>query len=186
MPKRSVAGGERSRPARLCAGTNPNDARLKQRLRHEVQPRFHPVGARTSGARLETVWSETMMAHLKVVAISLPLLIAGFGAVSAAETPASKASSIESKVPSDKCETDQGTSASRTTEGAVSKTASAADATGRESSGSVSISSDDRGKTPTEIVKDIVDNPKPSEGGQMVAETGRARPVESWFGCPPK
>ena len=126
-----------------------------------------------------------MTSPLKAILISLPLLFVTYGTAGAAETPATANASAESKTPSDTCETDQGSQASRSTDEVTSKTASADTHTADDSSGDTNVSSDNRGKTSTEIVKEIVDNPKPSEGGQMVAETGRARPVESWFGCPP-
>lgn len=40
-------------------------------------------------------------------------------------------------------------------------------------------------KDAREIVKEIVDNAKMAPDGTMQPSTGRAKPVENWFGCKP-
>lgn len=41
-------------------------------------------------------------------------------------------------------------------------------------------------KSAKEINKEIVADTKTTETGEKVAATGPAKPVENWFGCPPK
>ncbi len=40
-------------------------------------------------------------------------------------------------------------------------------------------------KSPKEIVKDIVEDAKRAPDGTVQPSTGRAKPVENWFGCKP-
>lgn len=44
----------------------------------------------------------------------------------------------------------------------------------------------DTEKDPKEVNKEIVENTKTAPDGAKVAETGQAKPVENWFGCPPE
>ncbi len=49
-----------------------------------------------------------------------------------------------------------------------------------------SLASEANGKRPaSEIVKDIVDKARRAPDGTMQPSTGRAKPVENWFGCKP-
>jgi hypothetical protein len=105
-------------------------------------------------------------------------LASGFSAYAAETTPAAK-------IPAE-CETQT----SNRTVDRGENTANTARRSGEPSQDSTSKDSNReepaQRKTSTQIVKEAVEHPKPAEGGQMVAETGRARPVESWAGCPPK
>jgi len=40
--------------------------------------------------------------------------------------------------------------------------------------------------TPKNRNEEIVENSRPAPDGSKVAQTGPAKPVENWFGCPPE
>jgi hypothetical protein len=121
-----------------------------------------------------------IMSPQKFIANSLVILFTTVGTVAAAE-------SDRSTISRDECEKTQSADArapsAATTEKAGRETDTGSSATSESGAKSAT---DHPNKSPDEVVKEIVADAKPSEGGQMVASTGRARPVESWFGCPPK
>lgn len=41
------------------------------------------------------------------------------------------------------------------------------------------------GKTPEQVNEEIIENSEKAADGTVQAETGRAKPVENWFGCKP-
>lgn len=47
------------------------------------------------------------------------------------------------------------------------------------------VQSDKSAKTPVEINQELIENAKKMPDGTAQPETGRAKPVENWFGCKP-
>lgn len=57
--------------------------------------------------------------------------------------------------------------------------------TGVAAQNTPSTDTDSSQKTPAEINREVIENAKKTPDGTVQPATGRAKPVENWFGCKP-